>query len=149
MSRRRRLHKKRFPCGHRGFGRYCHRCADRQARQQAKQAERKANRQQWRATFAQDAIDLTELPKRIVLKAREILTALKQGTGYWQMAGKRLNAARDLIRIPVTRRYRLICRQEGQQITPLEVMSHEDYNPLSRNPKRLRSKFISGDKASG
>ena len=156
MSYRPRKHKKRFRCGHRGFGQYCHCCADRQARQQvnrqARQQEKQVAReakQHWRASFARDTIDLTQLPKRIVLKARNILAALEQGTRYWQVAGKRLQAARDIVRIPVTRRYRLLCRDDGQSLTPLAVMSHEDYNPLFRSPKRRFSKFISGDRSSG
>lgn len=51
---------------------------------------------------------------------------------------------RDVIRIPVTRRYRLLCRDDGDQIVPVKVISHEDYNPLTRSPKRFLSRLLSG-----
>ncbi|NET34857.1 MAG: hypothetical protein F6K19_23005 [Cyanothece sp. SIO1E1] len=136
MSRRSRKHRKRFACGHRGFGQQCHRCAKVKAQKRAKLSERRAQRQQWQATFAQDPIDLGKLPCRIVLKAREVLAALAQGRGYWQLAGKRLNPTRDIIRIPVTYRYRLLCRDNGRSLVPLKVVSHEDYNSLVRHPNR-------------
>jgi hypothetical protein len=49
----------------------------------------------------------------------------------------------DVIRIPVTGRYRLLCRDDGEQVVPVKVISHEDYNPLSRSPKRFLSKLLS------
>lgn len=143
MSRRSRKHRKRFACGHRGFGRYCHCCADRAARKQKALSQRQRKREEWQMTFAEDAIDLRKLPKAIVKKARNVLSALKQGTNYWQLSGKRLEMMRNVIRIPITRRYRLLCHDEDDQITPIKVISHEDYNPLSRNPKRLLRRLFS------
>ena len=137
MSRRSRKHKKRFACGHRGFGQYCHCCADRRRLREAKQQQRSCQRQQWKATFAHDPIDLRRLPKAIVLKARQILAALSQGEGFWKFAGKRLSFDRSLIRIPVTYRYRLLCRLRGNDMTPLQVLSHEAYNRVARNRTRL------------
>jgi hypothetical protein len=79
----------------------------------------------------------------IVKKARTVLSALQQGTHYWQLSGKRLEMMHDVIRIPVTRRYRLLCREDGDQIVPVKVLSHEDYNPLIRSPKRFLSRLLS------
>lgn len=141
MSRRRRKHKKHFACGHRGFGQYCHCCAKRSARKQAQQTHRQIQRERWQATFAEDEIDLRGLPKQIVFKARKVLAELSAGNAYGAMAGKRLHMMRTVIRIPVTRRYRLLCHHDGQAVKPLVIMSHEDYNPLSRNPKRLLSRL--------
>ena len=124
MSRRSRRHRKQFACGHRGFGQYCHRCADRQHKIRL----RKEQRQAWQATFESDAVALQKLPKSVVLKVRDILGALEGGVDYWQVAGKRLHSARRIIRIPITRRYRLLCRDDGKVLTPLKVVSHEDYN---------------------
>lgn len=137
MSRHSRKQRQRFGCGHRGFGKYCHCCADRTARLQSEQRQRQANRQQWQALFAEDGIDLRHLPKAIVTKARGILSCLEQGTQYWQLSGKRLTAMREVIRIPVTRRYRLLCRDDGDRITPVKVISHEAYNTLYKSSKRL------------
>lgn len=143
MSHRPRRYRKRFACGHRGFGRYCHCCMASQQQQARKQLQKQAQRtakaqqrQQWQATFADDPIDLQSLPPHVVLKARQLLEALGQGTGYWEMAGKRLKGMREVVRIPVTHRYRLLCHDSGQTIQPLQVLSHEDYNAIARHPRR-------------
>lgn len=116
--------KKKFPCGHRGYGQRCHYCA------QLEQA--RANKQQiheaWRATFAEDAVDLRTLPKNVVLKARGILAGLANQKDYRQYYGKRLRHDRQVISIPVTRNYRLLCRDQDGHIVPKAVVSHEDYN---------------------
>ena len=137
MSHRPRKHKKRFPCGHRGFGRYCHRCADRQQQRQRQQRQRQQQRQQWQQTFAADPIDLTRLPKKIVLQARRILAGLAQGKGFWTFLGKRFGFDRHLIRIPITRRYRLLCRQVDDKIVPIRLLSHEEYNRVANNKTAL------------
>ena len=143
MSRRSRKHRKQFTCGHRGFGQYCHRCADhkRSLRQQRQtQQQQQAQRQAWQATFERDVVNLRQLPRPVVLKARQLLDYLGKGVGYWQLAGKRLHSARQIIRIPVTRRYRLLCWDDGKCLTPLKVVSHEDYNLLvSKVHRWLRS----------
>jgi hypothetical protein len=135
MSHRPRLHKKHFStCGHKGFGQYCHRCSDLNHRKQAIDLEPKLLRNQWLATYDHDPIDLTHLPKPIVLRAREILEKLAQGTEYYKLQGKRLlGIDRDLIRIPVTRRYRLLLQDCGNNsFQSLQVLSHEAYNAIAR-----------------
>lgn len=137
MSRRSRKHRKHFSCGHRGFGKYCHRCADQaqwrnshRAILHQQQAQKQRRREAWQLTFESDVVDLRKLPKPVVLKARAILSQLSQGTPYWQLAGKRLHSARQIIRIPVTRRYRLLCQDDGERLVALKVVSHERYNLL-------------------
>jgi len=142
MSRRRRKHRKRFACGHRGFGKYCHRCADAHIRKQKQLQQRQRKRQTWQKLFEADPIELKHLPKSVIKKARTVLSALAQGQHYWQLSGKRLNMARNIIKIPVTHRYRLLCRDDGKTIMPVEVMSHEDYNPLVTRPKRLLKRLF-------
>lgn len=143
MSHRSRKHKKKFPCTHRGYGNYCHRCASKALKKKNQQTARQQQRQQWQSLFEKDPIDLSQLPKQIVKKTRHVLQALNTGIEYWQVSGKRLNAARNVIRIPITRRYRLICRDDGDELTPLEVLSHEDYNPISRRFKRQLARWFS------
>lgn len=105
--------------------------------------QRQQKRDKWQALFAADAIDLSHLPKAIIKKARNILSALNQGEDYWQLSGKRLEIMRDVIRIPVGRRYRLLCHDDGSQIVPVKVISHEDYNPLMKSPRRLIHRLFS------
>lgn len=83
----------------------------------------------------------------IISKTRRVLGELSQGTHYWEVSGKRLHMIREVVRIPITRRYRLLCHYDGTMLKPLKVMSHEEYNPLFRNPKRLLAKLFSRDKS--
>ncbi len=124
--------KRKFSCGHRGYGQICHKCEQ----EEVAFAHKKAQKQKWQETFADDLIDLQGLPKNVVLKARRILTGLENRCDYRQFRGKRLRHDRFIISIPVTRDYRLICRDtrsgggrdRDQGITPEAVVSHEDYN---------------------
>jgi hypothetical protein len=161
MVRRSHKHHKQFRCGHRGFGQFCHRCiqVDQPApcprpkpsshlststgkspvQQIWRAARQHAAKQQWQQSFAHDPIDLTHLPKPIVVKARKILQALHQGTPPATLKGKRFNFDRTLLRIAVTYRYRLLCRWYGDRIIPLQVLSHEAYNAIAHHKKRLNS----------
>lgn len=120
MARR----KKKFPCGHRGYGQICHRCAQKQENV----ARKKEEKQQWEATFEEDPIDLSALPKNVVIKARKIMTGIAEENDYRAFRGKRLRHDRSIVSIPVTRNYRLICRDRGSLLVPEVVISHEDYN---------------------
>ena len=120
MSRK----KKRFSCGHKGYGQICHRCAQSQAIYETKKQEKN----EWQATFDRDPIDLSELPRNVVIKARHIIQGLESQRNYREYHGKRLRHDRFIISIPVTRNYRLLCRDCGAFVTPEAVISHEDYN---------------------
>lgn len=128
MPRRR---KKTFPCGHKGYGQICHRCAQNKAAQEQAVRSLEEKRQQkmeWEATFEKDPIDLRALPDYVVVKARNIIDGLNERRNYREFGGKRLRHDRHIISIPVTRNYRMICRDEGSIMIPEAVLSHEDYN---------------------
>lgn len=120
MARR----KKKFSCGHQGYGQACHRCKQKEV----DRARRKNQRQAWEESFRNDPIDLTTLPKNVVVKARRIISQLRQDSNYRRFKGKRLRHNRFIISIPVNRDYRLICRDQGSQVIPEAVVSHQDYN---------------------
>ncbi len=113
-----------FPCGHKGYGQGCHRCLQERLLLEQKQQQRR----QWENSFAQDPIDLTDLPNHVVVKARYIIAGLQTQTDYRQFGGKRLRHNRSIVSIPVTRNYRMLCRDYGSFLVPQEVLSHEDYN---------------------
>jgi len=136
MGRRSRRHKKRFPCGHRAFGRECPICKPRRQAAAAALAQRQTKRDRWRATFAEDPIDLEAFPPRIVKKARNVLQRLESGTPYFQLGGSRLTRDRTIIRIPVTRDYRLLCEVEDGKAVPKRLISHEAYNAIVSNTRR-------------
>ena len=120
MARRKKL----FSCGHKGYGQICHRCAQIEANLEEKKQQKNA----WEKTFDKDPIDLRCLPKNVVIKARRIITGLQKRRNYRDFHGKRLRHDRFIVSIPVTRHYRLLCRDHGTRLTPEEVISHEDYN---------------------
>ncbi len=116
--------KKTFPCGHTGYGQFCHACAE----MVRKSEEARSKREAWESEFESDPINLRGFPKRIVLKARQVLARLAGGETWGALGGKLLRYDRTLISIPVTRDYRLLCRYTAATITPLRLESHEDYN---------------------
>lgn len=129
MSRR----KKTFPCNHKGYGQTCHRCASdvihaSVVQQQSALEEKRQQKQEWESTFAQDPINLKNLPTHVVVKARTIIAALETHNNYREFGGKRLRHNRWIISIPVTRNYRMICHDRGSLLVPHAVLSHEDYN---------------------
>lgn len=128
MARRR---KKTFPCGHKGYGKICHRCE--QERQAVREEDRARDRKKkekraWEASFEADPIDLRSLPPHVVVKARTIVSGLQERFSYRDFGGKRLRHDRQVISIPVTRHYRMICHDDGDWVVPQSVLSHEDYN---------------------
>ncbi|MBD1924174.1 hypothetical protein H6F77_24330 [Microcoleus sp. FACHB-831] len=120
MSRRRKI----FQCGHKGYGQKCHRCAEEDAEREQKRQQKR----EWDAKFAYDPIDLRALPPHVVLKARLIISSLEEQRDYRQFGGKRLRHNRFIVSIPITRDYRMICRDCGNILIPEAVLSHEDYN---------------------
>jgi hypothetical protein len=135
----RRKHRKSFACGHRGLGQTCQVC--RQATQGQhwavhQQRLQQQQKQRWRDSFKDDPIDLTGLPKHIVRQARQVLQKLDQGTHYKHLQGIRWHGDRSVVRIPLGRNYRLLCRISGQAIQPYAVLSHEAYNKYARGTRR-------------
>ncbi|ULB45932.1 hypothetical protein H4N54_00560 [Limnospira fusiformis KN01] len=123
--------KKTFPCGHKGYGRVCHRCEQVKIAEEQEYREledRKNKKLEWEASFAQDLIDLRGLPDYVVIKARVIIDGLTSNKNYREFGGKRLRHNRFVISIPVTRNYRMLCQDSGSFLIPQKVLSHEDYN---------------------
>jgi mRNA-degrading endonuclease RelE of RelBE toxin-antitoxin system len=65
-------------------------------------------------------------------KVRDLVTQLRDGVHPGALGGKRLMFNRGVVRIPVGYRYRLLCRWDKNGIEPMELLSHEDYNPRVR-----------------
>lgn len=130
--------KKTFPCGHNGKGRFCHHCATQKATEDAAKAvagdakgetDPSNDKEAWRETFEQDPIPLAHLPnKGLVRKARLILEEIGKGAPWHQFNGKRLQHDRNVVSIPLGRRYRILFRTDDGAPQPVEVMSHESYN---------------------
>jgi hypothetical protein len=124
-------HKKTFPCGHRGYGQYCHRCMQeikQEIEEEKKERERRRRRIEWQKKFADDPINLRHLPKHVVKKARKKIQLLRSGAGFRRLDAKRMQHSRNWIRIKLGNSWRLMARDVGDRIVPVEVLSHEDYN---------------------
>ncbi|MFM6192014.1 MAG: hypothetical protein ACKPEN_12585 [Planktothrix sp.] len=123
--------KRTFPCGHKGYGKLCHRCNQQEVTQDSQNQaieDKKTKKLEWEASFAQDIIDLRGLPDYVVIKARAIIAGLNDQKSYRDFGGKRLRHNRFIISIPVTRNYRMLCQDSGSFLVPQKVLSHEDYN---------------------
>lgn len=123
--------KRTFPCGHKGYGKICHRCNQQEVTKDShSQAieDKRTKKLEWEASFTQDIIDLRGLPDYVVTKARTILAGLSDQKSYRDFGGKRLRHNRFIISIPVTRNYRMLCQDSGNLLVPQKVLSHEDYN---------------------
>jgi hypothetical protein len=124
-----RKHRKKFQCGHQGYGQICHRCLQEESiKQENIIPEQKANYKSWRDSFAGDSIDLNSLPAYVVLKSRNIIKGLQDCQSYREFHGKRLRHDRLVISIPVTRNYRMLCIDRDGTFQPQQVISHQAYN---------------------
>jgi hypothetical protein len=91
--------------------------------------EAKADKEAWRETFEADPISLRHLPSRnLIMRARQILSEIDKGAPWHQFNGKRLQHDRNVVSIPLGRRYRILFRTDGGAPKPVEVLSHEAYN---------------------
>lgn len=124
--------KKNFPCGHRAFGRFCHRCAHATAvaaRPAQSRAVHQAARAAWAASFDADPIDLRGLPRReLVYEARRVIAALAEGQDYRTFGGKQLVRWPGFVSVPLGHHYRLIFNRRDGALRPYGAFSHEQYN---------------------
>jgi len=79
--------------------------------------------------FDQRGIDGADrVPKQVLKKARQVIRRLDDGNPYWELRGKRLNHDRDVISIPVGRRWRILAFWQDGEAVPQAILSHERYN---------------------
>lgn len=126
--------RKRFACGHSGFGGFCHRCA-----QGSTQGHVRTNGRQRKPQTTQKVtdhleclgIDLRILPHvSLRKKARNALLGIvRDGKPYPIFGGKRMLHNRHIISVPIGRNWRLLLEeQEDKRKTVLSILSHESYN---------------------
>jgi hypothetical protein len=120
------IRKTNFPCGHRGKGRYCHRCAC-----EAEIAKRRDQaKSEWKSRLSSAPIPLGHLPADVADKTLGVIAELERGASYLDYLGKRLKTMgrRDIISIRIGRRHRLICRESNGSLEFVEALTHEEYN---------------------
>ena len=118
--------RKQFTCGHIGKGQYCHRC---EAEELQHQKELLAKRN-WEAKLSSSPVPLEGFPRAVAEKTLSIVDALERGQSHFDFRGKRFVSMgqRSIISIPVGRRYRLICEDQGDRLHYKELITHETYN---------------------
>ncbi len=140
--------KRTFECGHRGLGKFCHRCANAARAAEHAAAVVKAQREQKAADAARVAemaairraqlanaaslapIDLSpaaHLPS-VLKRVLQVLGQLDRGAHPLAIGGKVLQSRGGDFSIPVGMRYRLLV--DATSMKPLLFVSHEDYNAL-------------------
>lgn len=82
------------------------------------------------AFFAARKIQVGRIPPKILQKARAIIARIERGETYTAFRGKRLNANREQISIPVGRKWRMLAREHPDGLRVYALLSHETYNHL-------------------
>ncbi len=82
------------------------------------------------AFFAARKIQVGRIPPKILEKARGIIIRIERGETYSTFHGKRLNANREKISIPVGRKWRMLARECPDGLRVYALLSHETYNHL-------------------
>ena len=123
--------KKRFDCGHLGFGRYCRPCEEKRRARAARQASKESRRR----LLEESPVPLESLPKIVQDKALKVVRAIADGSFWGSLGGKQLSPPRGgrvRISIPLGQRYRILFEypEEGRPPRPLCVLSHEEYNGI-------------------
>ncbi len=124
MPRRR----KSFPCGHTGFGQFCHPCRAKEDALEARRAEKTAKA----AVLDTSPIPLKGLPEVVQKKALDVMEAVAAGRPWQDFKGKKIDSRRGIrVVVPLGWSYRLLFRWNGGgSLVPEEALSHEAYNGL-------------------
>lgn len=128
--------RKRFPCGHRGLGQYCHRCAENRMRSFAS-GRKRIDRQALAAVLG---VRPADFPEGVLARAAGIC---EQVAGEGLPALRRFRAKKivsldDVFSIPIGRHHRLLFRVHGGLPRYRELLTHEQYDPRSAASGWLR-----------
>ena len=127
------IRKKAFPCGHSGRGRECHFCAE-EAKRVSKIEEARERNSAEKAARRKLLMDgpegIDRIPAKEQAETLRLVQILEAGEPWHHLGGKRLKEAgcREIISIPVSYSYRLVCSETGGKVTAFKVMSHSDYS---------------------
>lgn len=123
--------RRSFACGHRGHGKYCHRCANQgaeHARAEHARAARREDRLRLEATAAIDLSAVRHLPA-VRDRALSLLDQLTAGAHPLDLNGKLLASTNgEYISIPIDRDFRILV--ERTSLKPIRIISHESYNKI-------------------
>ena len=118
--------RKRFPCGHRGRGQYCHRCA-----QERGGAHRRAAAREGRLALAELlGVPATDFPDKILRRAAAIHQEVAaQGLLALRRRGaKKILSLDNVLSVPVGHHHRLLFVVDHDIPRYLELLTHEQYD---------------------
>jgi len=127
------IRRKAFPCGHSGRGRECHVCAEEARRRREREETRRRisiEKAAWKDSLRYGPEGINRIPAKEQAETLRLVQLIEAGEPWHHLGGKRLKEAgyREIISIPVSYSYRLVCRETGGKITAIEVKSHSAYS---------------------
>lgn len=78
--------------------------------------------------FERREIETRHIPMDVLARARRVVERLEHSDNYQSMHGKRLHCNRNLVSIPLGRRWRILADDVGDHLHVRAVMSHQKYN---------------------
>lgn len=82
------------------------------------------------AFFDQRGIQAERIPGNVLAKAQKLIQKMERGVPYTTFRGKRLSCNRNMISIPVGRKWRMLARDSPEGIQIFAVISHATYNHI-------------------
>lgn len=118
--------RKRFPCGHRGHGQYCHTCAQATADAHT----RTAARERKLALASVLGVQATDFPAQILRRAAAIHQEVAaQGLLALRRRGaKKILSLENVLSVPVGHHHRLLFVVDHNIPRYLELLTHEQYD---------------------
>jgi hypothetical protein len=82
------------------------------------------------AFFNERGIQAERIPGNVLAKAQKLIQKIERGVPYTTFRGKRLSCNRNMISIPVGRKWRMLARDSPEGIRIFAVISHATYNHI-------------------
>lgn len=82
------------------------------------------------AFFDERGIQAERIPGNVLAKAQKLIQKIERGVPYTTFRGKRLSCNRNMISIPVGRKWRMLARDSPEGIQIFAVVSHGTYNHI-------------------
>ena len=80
--------------------------------------------------FDERGIQAERIPGNVLAKAQKLIQKIERGVPYTTFRGKRLSCNRNMISIPVGRKWRMLARDSPEGIRIFAVVSHGTYNHI-------------------
>lgn len=117
--------KTKWPCGHTGYGQYCHLCKQ---VSDARRVIEDARQEKRIASLQQDVVDLIDLPAAHRQTARDIIRRIDNGQHWSRVGGRKLRSNDTTIIFDLGAAWRLIGQDSDTGFKFKMACSHQEYN---------------------